>query len=66
MARLMQALAGAGVSWDQVAGYRSLAGGTFNDVHLVDLADPSEQFNAGRFVNEAEKLITEIHTRGFP
>jgi aminoglycoside phosphotransferase (APT) family kinase protein len=39
MARLTQALAGAGVSWDQVAGYRSLAGGTFNDVHLVDLAD---------------------------
>lgn len=35
--------------------------------HLVDVADPSEQFNAGRFVNEAEKLIAEIHRRSrFP
>jgi aminoglycoside phosphotransferase (APT) family kinase protein len=39
MARLTEALAGAGVSWDQVAGCRSLAGGTFNTVHLVRLAD---------------------------
>ena len=38
-ARLTAALAGAGVSWDQVAGCRSLAGGTFNAVHLVGLAD---------------------------
>ncbi len=38
-ARLTAALAGAGVSWDQVAGCRSLTGGTFNAVHLVDLAD---------------------------
>jgi aminoglycoside phosphotransferase (APT) family kinase protein len=40
-ARLTAALAGAGVSWDQVAGCRSLAGGTFNAVHLVGLADGS-------------------------
>jgi aminoglycoside phosphotransferase (APT) family kinase protein len=38
-ARLTAALAGAGVSWDQVAGCRGLAGGTFNAVHLVGLAD---------------------------
>ena len=38
-ARLTAALAGAGVSWDQVAGCRSLTGGTFNAVHLVGLAD---------------------------
>ena len=31
--------------------------------HLLDVADPSEQFNAGRFVNEAERLIGEIHGR---
>lgn len=37
--RLAAALAGAGVSWDQVASHRGLAGGTFNDVHLVGLAD---------------------------
>lgn len=39
MARLTEALAGAGVSWDQVSGCRSLAGGTYNAVHLVGLAD---------------------------
>jgi aminoglycoside phosphotransferase (APT) family kinase protein len=37
--RLTAALAGAGVSWDQVASCRSLTGGTFNAVHLVSLAD---------------------------
>ena len=34
-ARLAAALAGAGVSWDLVAGSRLFTGGTFNDVHLV-------------------------------
>jgi tRNA dimethylallyltransferase len=35
--------------------------------HLIDVADPSEQFNAGRFVTEAEKLIPAIRGRGrFP
>jgi aminoglycoside phosphotransferase (APT) family kinase protein len=38
-ARLTAALAGAGVSWDQVADWRSLTGGTFNAVYLVGLAD---------------------------
>jgi hypothetical protein len=38
-ARLTAALAGAGVSWDRVAGCRRLTGGTFNAVHLVSLAD---------------------------
>jgi fructosamine-3-kinase len=37
--RLIAALAGTGVSWDQVVGCRSLAGGTFNAVWLVTLAD---------------------------
>jgi aminoglycoside phosphotransferase (APT) family kinase protein len=37
--RLTAALAGAGVSWDLVAGHRLLTGGTFNAVHLVSLAD---------------------------
>jgi tRNA dimethylallyltransferase len=32
--------------------------------HLVDVAEPSEQFNAGRFVLEAERLIREIDARG--
>jgi aminoglycoside phosphotransferase (APT) family kinase protein len=38
-ARLTAALAGAGISWDRVAGSRLLTGGTFNAVHLVSLAD---------------------------
>jgi fructosamine-3-kinase len=37
--RLTAALAAAGVSWDQVAACDSLAGGTFNAVHRVRLAD---------------------------
>ena len=32
--------------------------------HLVDVADPPEQFNAGRFVNEAERIIPCIISRG--
>jgi tRNA dimethylallyltransferase len=32
--------------------------------HLVDVADPSEQFNAGRFVKEAERLVRDISERG--
>ena len=32
--------------------------------HLVDVAEPSDQFNAGRFVTEAERLIPEINRRG--
>jgi tRNA dimethylallyltransferase len=35
--------------------------------HLVDVADPSEQFTAGRFVKDAEQLISSILGRGrFP
>jgi len=32
--------------------------------HLLDIADPSEQFNAGRFVKEAERIIPAIAARG--
>ena len=32
--------------------------------HLVDIAEPSEQFNAGRFVNEAQRIIPAIISRG--
>jgi tRNA dimethylallyltransferase len=32
--------------------------------HLVDVAEPSEQFNVGRFVTEAETLVHSIHGRG--
>jgi tRNA dimethylallyltransferase len=32
--------------------------------HLIDIAEPSEQFNAGRFVKEAEALAVKIRARG--
>ena len=32
--------------------------------HLIDVADPSEQYNAGRFVNETERVVPEIVARG--
>jgi tRNA dimethylallyltransferase len=32
--------------------------------HLFDVAEPSEQFNAGRFVTDAERLVGEIRQRG--
>jgi len=32
--------------------------------HLLDVAEPNEQFNAGRFVKSAERLIAEITGRG--
>jgi tRNA dimethylallyltransferase len=32
--------------------------------HLIDVAEPSEQFNAGRFVKEAEALAGQIRGRG--
>jgi len=32
--------------------------------HLIDVADPSEQFTAGRFVTEAQALVTAIGGRG--
>lgn len=35
--------------------------------HLIDVADPDEEFNAGRFVDEAERAIGAIRGRGnFP
>lgn len=32
--------------------------------HMVDVAEPTEQFNAGRFVKEAEALARQIRDRG--
>jgi tRNA dimethylallyltransferase len=35
--------------------------------HLIDVADPDEEYNAGRFVAEAEEAIRRIRGRGkFP
>jgi tRNA dimethylallyltransferase len=32
--------------------------------HLIDIKTPAEQFSAGAFVSEAQKLIPEIYSRG--
>lgn len=32
--------------------------------HLLDLIEPQEEFSAGRFREEAEKVITQVHRRG--
>jgi tRNA dimethylallyltransferase len=32
--------------------------------HLIDVVDPCEQYNAGRFVKDAEALIRDVHARG--
>jgi len=32
--------------------------------HLIDVADPTEQFNAGRFVTDTEALVAEVRGRG--
>ncbi len=32
--------------------------------HLIDVADPDERYDAGRYVREAERAITEIRSRG--
>ena len=32
--------------------------------HLLDILDPSEHYSAGQFVEDAKKLIVEIHARG--
>ncbi|HET7288952.1 MAG TPA: AAA family ATPase, partial [Thermodesulfobacteriota bacterium] len=32
--------------------------------HLIDIADPGEEFNAGRFRALAREVIRELHSRG--
>ncbi len=34
--------------------------------HLIDVADPSEDFSAARFVDAADAAVREIHARGKP
>jgi tRNA dimethylallyltransferase len=61
------------ISADSMQAYRHMDVGTAKPSreerarfphHLVDVAEPSEQFTAGRFVKEAENLIPEVHRRG--
>jgi len=34
--------------------------------HLIDIVEPSESYSLGRFVEDADRAIRDIHTRGKP
>ncbi|MBI5419743.1 MAG: tRNA (adenosine(37)-N6)-dimethylallyltransferase MiaA [Deltaproteobacteria bacterium] len=74
--RLARALPLEIVNADSLQVYRGMDVGTAKPTpeerrevphHLIDVADPDEEYNAGRFVDEAEKAIRGIRERGrFP
>ncbi|MBK9430843.1 MAG: tRNA (adenosine(37)-N6)-dimethylallyltransferase MiaA [Elusimicrobia bacterium] len=49
---------------DTAAGRRYVAAGVAH--HLVDVADPTEPFTAGRFVKEAAVVLSDLARRGTP
>ena len=70
---LAEALGGEIVSADSMQVYRHLDIGTAKPGahlrarvphHLVDVADPDEPFHAGRFLEEADRAIRDIASRG--
>ena len=72
-AELAAAIGGEVVSADAFAVYRGLDIGTAKPPptlralaphHLIDVADPSERYSAGRFVREADEAIAAIASRG--
>ena len=61
------------VSVDSALVYRGLDIGTAKPTraqresvphHLIDICDPSESYSAGRFVQDAVRLVSEIQSRG--
>jgi tRNA dimethylallyltransferase len=61
------------INADSMQAYRLLDTGTAKPAeqlrariphHLIDILEPTHQFNAGQFVHMAEKLIPEIRRRG--
>ena len=70
---LAQALNGEVVSCDSMQIYRGMDVGTAKPTpeemqgvphHLLDVADPGEDFSGGRYVRLATEAITDIHSRG--
>lgn len=70
---LAQALNGEVVSCDSMQIYRGMDVGTAKPTpeemqgvphHLLDVADPGEDFSVGRYVRLATEAITDIHSRG--
>ncbi len=60
------------ISADSMQAYRGLDVGTAKPDrshrcriahHLIDIRDPDEQYNAGHFVTEADKIVQDIATR---
>jgi tRNA dimethylallyltransferase len=71
--RLALRFGGEIVNADSVQVYRHLDIGTAKPTaaqraavphHLIDVADPAEQYNAGRFAEQAAKAAADIHGRG--
>lgn len=71
--RLALRLGGEVISADSMQVYRGLAIGTAKPSpeeragiphHLIDIADITEKYDVFRFCSDAEKLITEIRSRG--
>jgi tRNA dimethylallyltransferase len=70
---LARRFAGEIVNADSMQVYRYLDIGTAKPTaeqraavphHLIDVAEPDEQYNAGRFSEEASRAAVEIHARG--
>ncbi len=70
---LAKALDGEIISADSMQVYRRMDIGTAKITqeemqgvphHLIDICEPTEEWNVMRFVKESEKLIREIHERG--
>lgn len=70
---LAKALNGEVVSCDSMQIYRGMDVGTAKPTpeemqgvphHLLDVADPGEDFSVGRYVRLATEAITDIHSRG--
>lgn len=70
---LAKALNGEVVSCDSMQIYRGMDVGTAKPTpeemqgvphHLLDVADPGEDFSVGRYVRLATETITDIHSRG--
>jgi tRNA dimethylallyltransferase len=71
--RLARRFGGEIVNADSMQVYRGLDVGTAKPTaaqraavphHLVDVADPDEQYSAGRFAEQAAKAVADIHGRG--
>lgn len=63
------------ISADSMQVYRHLDIGTAKPTgqdralvphHLLDLVNPDEPFNAAMFIEEADRVITELHSKGIP